>query len=201
MTLPNIIFPDSSLPFPLNTALLNKLKQFWDPIKKKVIPPAAYTEKSIKNWLNAIGYSLTHATKVQHPSREWSTQSTNSPIPQAELNCKPDIVLINSADGSEIQQWKGIYAVAEVTSCPTWHTDLKYQINNKTYLILSDQHTCCFVSFFVMCSTMSYLIVTDREGQVYVEIDHLQEGEYHMLHLLHIIAGLMFATKEFLGFD
>jgi hypothetical protein len=96
VTLPNIIFPDSSLPFPLNTALLNKLKQFWDPIKKKVIPPAAYTEKIIKDWLNAIGYSLTHATEVQCPSREWSTQSTNSPIPQAELNRKPDIVLINS---------------------------------------------------------------------------------------------------------
>ena len=149
----------------------------------------------------AIGYSLTHATEVQRPSREWSTQSTNSPIPQAELNRKPDISLINSADGSEIRQWKGIYAVAEVTSCPTWHMDLKYQINNKTYLILSDQHTRHFVPFFVMCSTMSYLVVTDREGQVYVEIDHLQEGEYHMLHLLRIIAGLMFATKEFLGFD
>ena len=94
----------------------------------------------------------------------------------------------------------GIYAVAEVTSHPTWHMDLKYQINNKTYLILSDQHTCRFVPFFVMCSTISYLIVTDREGQVYVEIDHLQEGEYHTLHL-HIIAGLMFVTKEFLGFD
>ena len=199
--LPNIIFPDSSLPFPLNTALLDKLDQFWDPIKKKVIPPAAYTEKSVKEWLNAIGYSLTHATEVQRPSREWSTQSTNSPIPQAELDRKPDIVLINSADGSEIRQWKGIYAVTEVTSRPTWHTDLKYQINNKTYLILSDQHTRRFVPFFVMCSTMSYLVVTDREGQVYVEIDHLQEGEYHALHLLRVIAGLMFATKEFLGFD
>jgi hypothetical protein len=48
---------------------------------------------------------------------------------------------------------------------------------------------------------MSYLVVTDREGQVYVEIDHPQEGEYHALHLLCVITGLMFANKEFLGFD
>jgi len=199
LTLPNVIFPDSLLPFVVDAALLGKLQDFWDPTQQTLKPPTTYTEASVKRWLNRIGRSMAKATGARRSKRQWTTQFTNSPIPGSELDRKPDIALVQQ--DQDFETWKNIYAVTEVTSQSTWHSDLKWQINNKTYLMLSDQHHRRFVPFLAICAEKTYFVVTDREGQAFMEINHLQAGEYFALALLRVIAGFTFASNEALGFD
>ena len=45
--LPNIVFPNSSLPFPVDENLLQQLDTVWNSQKKVLNPPIAYTEQAI----------------------------------------------------------------------------------------------------------------------------------------------------------
>ena len=47
-TLPSHVFPDSSLPFPVNANLLSKLEGLWDLKKMQLAPPKAYTEVAVE---------------------------------------------------------------------------------------------------------------------------------------------------------
>ena len=61
--------------------------------------------------------------------------------------------------------------------------------------MLSDQHHCWFVLFLTICVGKTYFVVTDREGQAFMEINHLQAGEYFALALLCVIADFTFASN------
>ena len=199
VTLPNNIFPDSLLPFDVNVTLLDKLKGVWDAQRKHLRPPADYTESAVLKWLEDFGKLMSKATGCK-PVRRWSNQYMNTPVPNTNLVRKPDIVLLNSSAGVQSEGWKHINAVVEVT-CRDMNKDLKAQINNKTYLMLSEQHNRRFVPFVAICGPTMYLIVTDREGQAMAEINYLQGGEYHALCLLRVIAALVFSNNETIGFD
>ena len=69
--LPNIIFPDSCLPFPVNEDLLWQLKSVWNPQKKVLIPLAAYTEIGIQNWFNMIENNIASIKPKFPTSRYW----------------------------------------------------------------------------------------------------------------------------------
>lgn len=197
--LPNIIFPDSSLPFPVNEGLLRQLKDVWNPRKKVLIPPIAYTEAGIQNWFNLIAHNIASVKPKSPASRYWSSQYCNTVLPDKELEYKPDVILI---DNQHIPlDWRSVHAVAEVTSRKSFHSEMKRTINNKTYLMFSTQHNRRFVPFLAICAHKIYFFVTDREGQAMSEIRHLQEGDYHALNLIRIIVALMFAQHETIGFD
>ena len=88
-TLPSHIFPNSSLPFPVNANLLSKLEGLWDPKKIQLAPPKAYTEVAVEEWLEMIGLKMSQATAIPCSSRWWSLAYKNSPVPDGELNRKP----------------------------------------------------------------------------------------------------------------
>ena len=129
-----------------------------------------------------IGLKMSQAAAIPHSLRWWSSAYKNSPVPDGELNCKPDIALIRRGDN--INNWQHIYAITEVTSHLELHPHLKAQIDNKIYLMLSDQHTRHFVPFLAICSHMAFFMVTDHEGQTLAEIPYLQVGEYNTLSFL-----------------
>jgi hypothetical protein len=179
-------------------ALVRKLEGLWDPKKMQLAPPKAYTEV-VEEWLEMIGSKMSQATATRRSARQWSSAYKNSPVPDGELNRKPDIALIRRGD--DINNWQYIHTIAEVTSRPELHTHLKAQIDNKIYLMLSDQHTRRFVPFLAICGHIAFFLVSDREGQASAEIPYLQAGEYNALSFLRIIAGLTFGSQEVIGFD
>jgi hypothetical protein len=196
--LPQTIFPDPSLPFPVDTNLLQKLSNVWNPRTKKLFPPASYTERDVQDWLNAIAENIQSVTGTT-ASRFWSAQYCDTVLPNNELQRKPDIVLIKHFQTP--LDWSGVHAVAEVTSRSTFHSEMKRTINNKTYLMFCTQHHRRFVPFLAVCSHKISFLVTDREGQAISEIYHYQEGEHNALMLIRILVALMFAADEISGVD
>jgi hypothetical protein len=196
--LPQIIFPDPSLPFAVNMDLLQKLSNVWDPQTKKLFPPVTYTEHAVQNWLNAIANNIQTVTGTT-TSRFWSAQYCDTVLPNSELRRKPDIVLINNV--LTPLDWRGVHAVAEVTSRSKFHSEMKRTINNKTYLMFCTQHHRRFVPFLAICSHKISFLVTDREGQAISEIYYHQSGEHNALMLIRILVALMFSADEISGFD
>jgi len=94
VNLPNMIFPNSSLPFPVDESLLLQLKNVWDLENRVLNPPVAYTEEAIQNWFNAIGNNI---ASIHHsPPRYWSAKYCNTVLPDNELARKPDDILIET---------------------------------------------------------------------------------------------------------
>ena len=149
--LPNIIFPDSCLPFTVDETLLQQLGDVWDAQKKVLFPPVAYTEVAVQNWFNAIANNITSVTNIHlNPPRFWSAQFCNNVLPNNELQRKPDIVLIKNM--LTPFDWRSVHGVAEVTSRSKLHADMMRTINNKTYLMFCTQHNRRFVPFLAVCS-------------------------------------------------
>ena len=162
------------------------------------MPPASLTEAGVKRWLNSVARSISSASG-QKPKRAWNADFANVILPDEDVRCKPDIILINNL--IESPSWKMVKAVVEVTSRSRIHSEMKKTINNKTYLIFSAQHTCRFVPFLAICKGSIRFIVTDRDGQAVTNIEYLQKGPYHALNFIRIIVALMFASEEVIGFD
>jgi len=196
--LPNVVFPDSCLPFPVNEELLRKLKGIWSPRKKMLVPPAAATESAIQEWFNTIAKRISSSNKTK-VKRFWSANFCNTVIPHSELQRKPDVILIKNALAP--LDWRSVHAVTEVTSRTRVHADMMKTINNKTYLMFSTQHSRRFVPFLAVCGSKVFFFVTDREGQTFSEICYEQPGEYHALNLIRIIVALAFGDDEIIGLD
>jgi hypothetical protein len=195
--LPNVVFPDSCLPFVVNEELLRKLK-VWKPRKKILVPPAAFTEAAIQEWFNTIAKQISSSNKTK-VKQCWSANFCNTVIPHSELQRKPDVILIKNA--LTPLDWRSVHAVTEVTSRTTVHTEMMKTINNKTYLMFSTQHSRRFVPFLAVCGPKIFFFVTDREGQTVSEICYEQPGEYHALNLIRIIVALTFGDDEIIGLD
>jgi hypothetical protein len=192
LNLPSIIFPDSSLPFPVNVALLHSLQEIWDLRNKMLMPPIGLTEPLVKDWLNRITSILASAAENK-PMRAWGL-SRSGPV-----GCGLDVILFGNP--TDPPSWANVKAVAEVTSRPKLHTEMRKTIYHKACLIFTAQPSRRFVPFLAICATMIYFIIIDREGQTLTEIDYLQKGEYHALNVLRIVAALMFANDETIGYD
>ena len=123
----------------------------------------------------------------------------NSVLGHPELNCKPDIILIN--DRLDPISWRNVHAVAEVTASNKLHSRMKRTIDNKTYLMFSTHYGCRFIPFLAICANSIHFVVSDRQGQATTEIPYRQPGAYHALNLIRIIVALMFGSNETIGFD
>jgi Fungal protein kinase len=199
VSLPDMVFPDTCLPFPVDESLLSKLENVWDPAKKVLDPPLAYTEEAVQNWFNAIANDIASVRGINKPLRNWSAAYCNTVIPDKELARKPDVILI---DNNLVPvDWRSVHAVTEVTSRESLHSEMMKTINNKTYLMFSTQLNRRFVPFLAVCAKKVYFFVTDREGQTVTEISYRQRGAYHALNLIRIIVALMFASPETYGYD
>jgi hypothetical protein len=197
--LPSLVFPDSSLPFPVDEALLVSLgDQVWDPHSNTLVPPQRLSEISIEQWFNGIARAISGATR-KDTRKFWSSQFANSVLDHPELDRKPDVILIN--EGLNPVSWRNVHAVAEVTTIDKFHTVLKKTINNKTYLMFSTQHERRFVPFLAICRNSIHFIVSDRQGQTTSEIFYRRPGVYYALNLVRIIVALMFGSNETIGFD
>jgi len=199
VNLPKRVFPDTSLPFPVDEGLLSKLRNVWDREKKILHPPLAYTEEAVQNWFNAIANNIASVSGFDRPPRSWSAAYCNTVIPDKELARKPDVILIE--DNIVPIDWRSVHAVAEVTSREALHSDMIKTINNKTYLMFSTQLNRRFVPFLAVCAKRVYFFVTDREGQTVTQICYHQQGAYHALNLIRIVVALMFASPETYGYD
>jgi hypothetical protein len=78
ITLPQIVFPDSSLPFPVDEELLEKLTNVWDEDNKVLIQPTAYIEDGIQAWFNKIVADIVSAVQCPPSSLTWSAQYCNT---------------------------------------------------------------------------------------------------------------------------
>ena len=199
ITLPQIVFPDSSLPFPVDEDLLEKLTDVWDEENKVLIQPTAYTEDGIQAWFNKIAADIVSAIQCPPSSLTWSAQYCNTVLPDNELEHKPDVILVDKT--LTAIDWRSVHAVVEVTSRGTLHSDMMRTINNKTYLMFSTQLNRRFVPFLAICSCKIYFFVTDWEGQTIADICHLHYGSYYALNLIRVIVALMFGGTETTGFD
>ena len=196
--LSRVVFPDSSLPFAVDDKLLESLVDVWNQRKKLLRPPKSFTEIGVQTWLNGIAKSISSAAAVQ-AKRAWTAQYSDSILSGGELNRKPDIVLIDQPLAPI--KWSTVNAVAEVTSRPKLHSEMRRTINNKTYLMFSTQHSRRFVPFLAICNSTIHFIVTDRQGQTIEDISYRQPGEHHALSFIRIIAALMFASDLTIGYD
>ena len=197
--LPSVVFPDSSLPFPIDEALLVSLgDEVWDPDSNTLAPPLGLSEIDIEEWFNGIVRAISGATG-RDTRKFWSSQFANSVLDHPELDRKPDVILIN--EGLNPISWRNVHAVAEVTTSDRLHSTLKKTINNKTYLMFSTQHERRFVPFLAICARSIHFIVSDHQGQTTTELPYRQPGVYHALDLIRIIVALMFGSNETIGFD
>jgi len=65
--LPQTVFPDYTLPFPINEELLNRLSNLY--ADHSWIKPLDYAEISYANWFNSIGETLEALTGVSQARR------------------------------------------------------------------------------------------------------------------------------------
>ena len=200
VNLPSIVFPDSLLPFTVDEALINSLGyKIWNARRQTLKPPKKLTEVAVQEWLNSIGQAVSDVTGFQ-PKKNWSSQYANTVLSHPELDCKPDIILINAGLLESIN-WRTIHMVTEVTSASKWHSTMKRTINNKTYLMFSTQHSRRYVPFLAVCGKIIYFLVSDRQGQAVAEIPYTQPGVYHALDIVRIVVALMFGSDEIIGYD
>jgi len=195
LNLPSAIFPDSSLPFAIDEALLRSLQGIWDSGNKMLISPKGLTEPLVKDWLSSIANKLASVTGY-NPTRAWSVSFVRSP---EEVNWSPDVIL--TSNPIDPLSWAYVKAVVVVTSHSKLHTEMRRAISYQAYHIFSAQPSRRFVPFLAICSKTIYFVVTDREGQVVSEIHYLQREEYHALNTLRIVTALVFATDETIGYD
>jgi len=78
---------------------------------------------------------------------------------------------------------------------------MRKAIYYKACLIFTAQPSWRFVPFLAICAETVYFLIIDREGQTFTEIDYLQKGEYHAFNFLRIVAALIFADDEAIGYD
>jgi hypothetical protein len=129
LNLPSTIFPDSSLPFPVNPALLLSMPGIWDPRNKKLKPPMNLTAALVRDWLNEIARTLGSVTE-KIPTRTWGLNCLKS---SEAVDC---LLFGNPIDPPT---WANVKAVAEVTSHPKLHTEIKKIIQGTPHLHCSTQ--------------------------------------------------------------
>lgn len=188
--LANIVFPDAELPFPIMDTLLDAI-QFKVPKRRK--------EALLAKWLNNITEALAKQTKLA-ALRKWDTSLKNNFTKGSNIDCKPDIILLDAnytAPSGNKPSWKVVHAYAEVTTQQT-----QYRLTNTTYQKSFAVFETQLSRKFILSLTFNYRFVTfyacDLAGVVHTKSLPINGCKKVLLRL---VAGFAFGEEYLLGYD
>jgi hypothetical protein len=136
--LPDIVFPDSLLPFNVDNALLKKLTRNYNGHRWILQPKPTVSEDSeacYADWFNSIADELKDLTK-EDPCRTWNNRFSNTPLPGVTSKRKPDLMLIKPNDR---EAWVNVSAVCEVTSEKGFPARIRNTVKQKAFLAFVTQ--------------------------------------------------------------
>lgn len=195
--LPDIVFPDSLLPFKVDNALLKKLTRNYSGHHWIFQPNPAVSEDSeacYAHWFNSIADELKDLTK-KDPCRTWNNRFSNIPLPGVTSKRKPDLMLIKPNDG---EAWVNVSAVCEVTSEKNFPARIRNTVKQKAFLAFVTQPDRRFFPTLAFSHGEFIFSTFDRAGIVSTGalIPNISA-----LGFLRIIVGFMFGSDPLIGLD
>lgn len=211
----HLIFPDQSLPIPIDEKLFRKLAsaKVWDKRKQKLsFEPSSHSEDDIAAWLNSLAKEIAKCFPDVKLKRLWYAGNKKVAPEGSAILRKPDIVLLNVDDATKIissqntsceekTQWAMIFAIGETTSEQRRPQRMLDTVDGKSYIIFTVQHDRRFVPALCFNGSDDWsLTVTDRQGQLFSGMMSLR-GVHYVGRFLRILISLMFGEEKLLGLD
>jgi hypothetical protein len=209
-----LIFPDRSLPIPVDSHLFEKLASanIWDPLRCRFsIKPHSYSENDVAKWLNRLADGIRNCFPGQTVKRVWSSGNKMVSPEGSAIIRKPDIILLNKVDATKIMssqnthkektQWAMILALCETTAESHFPKRMLDTIDGKSYIMFSVQHDRRFVPALCFDGRGQWsLTITDRQGQLITGAMSLR-GLRYVGYFLRVFIALVFGRESHLGLD
>jgi hypothetical protein len=213
------LLPRERLPFPVDEDLLRKLsapigtnQPIWNEVRSSFSqPPRDFGGVGVCEWLNNIGATMGLAFGRQCKRLWWSGScASGGPLVDSSIHREPGVILLDRDYHDRVShklvpgpEWALVKAFAGIHQWPNPH--LTDTINFKSHRIfLCQPHRRFTISLFLINSETAQfsITVTDRAGQVRIATKSLMEPSVdNGLHLLWVLAFLMFGRLEDIGLD
>lgn len=213
-----LIYPDQSLPIPINDNFLKTLAEagIWHPRNGKLVRPKSHSEDDIANWLNLITDTIAESFAESFPDlkvkrRLWYAGNKMVPPKGSAIVRKPDIVLLTADDAKRIiaskgtsyeekTQWAMILALGETTAEAQNPRRMLDTVDGKSYILFTAQHDRRFVPALCFNGKEEWTFtITDRQGQ----LSHSMtlRGKHYVASFLRVLVSLVFGETSALGLD
>lgn len=205
--------PDDAIGF-IPVEAFNQIKDddrnaLYDDDKKRWIhwPPlysnettSGEREAMLAECFNEIGKAVAQSMGTQDAPRKWSSKYCNTDVPDDRCHLRPDNVLMNAADADSSntsKSWATIFAVAELKSGNNAGKPVE-QLAQSVRLIFGTQPDRTFVMGVVVDQDKMTFTVFNRSGIFLSDEFNVHERPER---LIRIVAGMMFADRNHIGFD
>jgi Fungal protein kinase len=207
------VWPESGLPYPLNMDIFKPFifNKIWDNNRHCFTTfPKSISEVHMAEWLNTLGGMIGSFFNIGFPRRRsWSPGTCNKQPDGADINRKPDLVLVDRCFVDPTPDktpphisWTLIHAFAEVTRSFPLPKRITSSINDKSYVIFSSQHDRRFVPALTFNGHAEFSVTfTDRQGQLSTPFISFLQGRGNVLYFMKILAFLMYGPLHHTGRD
>ena len=157
-------------------------------------------EKALTKCINRIGQAVAKTLKQVDAPRKWTAKYCNTSVKHDRCHRKPDVVLMDAqaADSSDTSTgWDRIFAVGELKSGSSAGQTIE-QLAHYARLIFGEQPDRMHVLGFGVHQDKLFYTLFNRAGVFTSDGFNVHKNPDR---LIRVVAGMMFAGRETIGFD
>ena len=157
-------------------------------------------EAAIAKCMNSIAAVIGRSMKIDVVPRKWSAKFCNTPVKFDRCDRKPGVVLMNAVNvdsPEKTQTWPDIYATGEDKDGQTLGNAME-ELAQGARLIFGTQPDRIAVVGFIIHQDNLVFVIFNRSG---VFMSDPFDVDKNPERLIRVVGGMIFATREQIGFD